>query len=137
MGDSRFIQTRTYLAAGRGWTERDCCITGRRTMIGAARIYFIVFGILTIGGGIVGYVKAGSTISLVAGFISGVLLLIAAWLMPEQQAAGLIIAVVVSLLLAGQFVPKFFRTFKIMPAGFMSILSVLGIIVAIAAWLRK
>jgi uncharacterized membrane protein (UPF0136 family) len=106
-------------------------------MIGAARIYFIVFGILTIVGGIIGYVKAGSTISLVAGSISGVLLLIAAWLIPEQQAAGLIMAVVVSLLLAGQFVPKFFRTFKMMPAGLMSVLSVVGIIVAIAAWLRK
>ena len=106
-------------------------------MIGAARIYFIVFGILTIAGGIIGYVKAGSTISLVAGSISAVLLFIAAWLIPEQQAAGLIMAVVVSLLLAGQFVPKFFRTFKIMPAGLMSVLSVLGIVVAIAAWLRK
>jgi uncharacterized membrane protein (UPF0136 family) len=63
--------------------------------------------------------------------------LIAAWLIPEQQAAGLIMAVVVSLLLAGQFVPKFFRTFKMMPAGLMSVLSVVGIIVAIAAWLRK
>ena len=69
--------------------------------------------------------------------ISAVLLFIAAWLIPEQQAAGLIMAVVVSLLLAGQFVPKFFRTFKIMPAGLMSVLSVIGIIVAIAAWLRK
>jgi uncharacterized membrane protein (UPF0136 family) len=106
-------------------------------MIGAARIYFIVFGILTIVGGIIGYVKAGSTISLVAGSISGVLLFIAAWLIPEQQAAGLIMAAVVSLLLAGQFVPNFFRTFKMMPAGLMSVLSVLGIIVAIAAWLRK
>lgn len=106
-------------------------------MMGLARIYFIVFGILTIGGGIVGYIKAGSTISLVAGSISGVLLLIAAWLMPEQQAAGLLIAIVVSLLLAGQFVPKFFRTFNIMPAGLISVLSVIGTVVAIAAWLRK
>ena len=53
------------------WTARACCITGRRMMIGAARIYFIVFGILTIAGGIVGYVKAGSVISLIAGSISG------------------------------------------------------------------
>jgi uncharacterized membrane protein (UPF0136 family) len=106
-------------------------------MIGPAKIYFIVFGILTIAGGIVGYVKAGSTISIIAGSISGVLLLVAAWLMPEHQAAGLIMALVVSVLLAGQFVPKFLRTYKIMPAGLMSVLSALGIIVAIAAWLRK
>jgi len=106
-------------------------------MIGGAKIYFIVFGILTIAGGVLGYVKAGSTASIIAGSISGVLLLLAAWLMPEHQAAGLIIALVVSLLLAAQFIPKFFRTFKVMPAGLMSALSAIGIIVAIAAWLRK
>jgi len=106
-------------------------------MIGAAKIYFIVFGILTIAGGVFGYVKAGSMASIIAGSISGVLLLLAAWLMPEHQAAGLIMALIVSLLLAGQFIPRFFRTFKVMPAGLMSVLSAIGIIVAIAAWLRK
>jgi uncharacterized membrane protein (UPF0136 family) len=106
-------------------------------MIGAAKIYFIIFGILTIAGGIVGYAKAGSVISIIAGSISGVLLLLAAWLMPEHQTAGLIVALVVSLLLAGQFIPKFLQTFKVMPAGLMSVLSAIGIIVAIAAWLRK
>ena len=106
-------------------------------MIGGAKIYFIVFGILTIAGGVLGYVKAGSMASIIAGSISGVLLLLAAWLIPEHQAAGLIIALIVSLLLAGQFIPKFFRTLKVMPAGLMSVLSAIGIIVAIAAWLRK
>jgi uncharacterized membrane protein (UPF0136 family) len=106
-------------------------------MIGGAKTYFIVFGILTIAGGVIGYVKAGSMASIIAGSISGVLLLLAAWLMPEHQAAGLIVALVVSLLLAGQFIPKFFRTFKVMPAGLMSVLSAIGIIVAIATWLRK
>jgi len=106
-------------------------------MLGAAKIYFIVFGILTIVGGIVGYVKAGSVVSIIAGSISGILLLVAAWLMPDRQAAGLIVALVVSVLLAGQFVPKFFSTHKAMPAGLMSLLSVLGIVVAIVAWLRK
>jgi len=106
-------------------------------MIGPAKIYFIIFGILTIAGGIIGYVKAGSTASIIAGSISGVLLVLAGWLMPEHRAAGLVVALVVSLLLAAQFIPKFFRTFKVMPAGLMSVLSAIGIIVAIAAWLRK
>ena len=106
-------------------------------MIGAAKIYFIIFGILTIAGGIVGYVKAGSVVSVIAGSVAGILLLLAAWLMPDHQAAGLIVALLVSLPLAGQFVPKFFKTYKVMPAGLMSALSVIGIIVALAAWLRK
>ena len=47
------------------------------------------------------------------------------------------IALIISVLLAGQFVPKFFRTGRIMPAGMMSVLSVTGIIAAIVAWVRK
>ena len=106
-------------------------------MLGATKVYFIIFGLLTIAGGIVGYVKAGSVISIVAGSISGLLLVVAAFLLPDHKTAGLIIALLVSLLLAGQFVPKFLSTHKVMPAALMSALSVIGIVVAIAAWLRK
>jgi uncharacterized membrane protein (UPF0136 family) len=103
----------------------------------AAKIYFIIFGLLTIAGGIVGYIKAGSTASIVAGAITGVLLLVTAFLLPEHRVAGLATALIISLLLAAQFAPKFLRTGRVMPAGMMSVLSVIGIIVAIIAWVRK
>jgi uncharacterized membrane protein (UPF0136 family) len=103
----------------------------------ATRLYFFVFGALTILGGIIGYVKAGSVASIIAGGITGVLLLIAAGLLPEHHRTGLAIAFVVSFLLAAQFVPKLIRTGKMMPAGLMSILSGIGIVVAIVAWLKK
>ena len=103
----------------------------------ASRLYFFVFGALTIIGGIIGYVKAGSVPSIIAGAITGLLLIIAAAILPEHRAAGLATAFIVSLLLAGQFVPKLIRTGKVMPAGMMSILSVIGLVVAIVAWLKK
>ena len=103
----------------------------------AAKIYFFVFGTLTIAGGVVGYVKAGSVASIIAGSITGVLLLVAAFLLPEHRAIGLATAFIISLLLAAQFVPKFMRTGKVMPAGMMSILSVVGVIAAIVAWVKK
>ena len=103
----------------------------------ATKVYFLIFGALTIVGGIIGYVKAGSMPSIIAGAITGVLLLIAGALLPEHRAAGLATAFVVSLLLAVQFVPKLIRTGKMMPAGLMSILSVIGLVVALVAWMRK
>ena len=103
----------------------------------AAKIYFIVFGALTIVGGIVGYVKAGSVASIIAGSITGVLLLVAAFLLAEHRMVGLATALIVSLLLAAQFIPKLLRTGRVMPAGIMSLLSVIGIIVAIVAWVKK
>jgi uncharacterized membrane protein (UPF0136 family) len=101
------------------------------------KVYFILFGVLTIAGGIVGYVKAGSVASIVAGSVTGVLLLVAAFLLPEHRGVGLATALVVSLLLAAQFVPKFLQTGRVMPAGMMSILSVIGVIAAIVAWIKK
>jgi uncharacterized membrane protein (UPF0136 family) len=103
----------------------------------ATKIYFILFGVLTIAGGIVGYVKAGSVASVIAGSITGVLLLVAAFLLPEHRRAGLATALVISLFLAAYFIPKFLRTGTPMPAGVMSILSVIGVIVAIVAWIKK
>ena len=105
--------------------------------MGSAKIYFIIFGILTIAGGVIGYVKAASVPSIIAGSITGILLLVAAFLLPEHRAAGLATAFIVSLLLAAQFIPKFLRTGRVMPAGMVSILSVIGIIVAIVAWIKK
>ena len=105
-------------------------------MIGPAKIYFIIFGVLTIVGEIIGYTK-GSTISLIAGSASGILLLVAAFLLPGNATAGLILGGLVSLALAGQFVPKFLANRDFMPAGMMSILSVIGIIMAIAAWMKR
>jgi uncharacterized membrane protein (UPF0136 family) len=103
----------------------------------ATRIYFFIFGILTIAGGIMGYAKAGSTASIIAGSISGILLLVGAWLMSTNQVVGLAITLVVSLLLLIYFAPKFMRTSAFMPAGLMSILSVIGLVVALVAWLKK
>jgi uncharacterized membrane protein (UPF0136 family) len=101
------------------------------------KVYFILFGVLTIAGGIVGYVKAGSVASIIAGSITGVLLLVAAFLLTEHRGVGLATALVISLLLAVQFVPKFLQTGRAMPAGMMSILSVIGVIAAIVAWIKK
>ena len=106
-------------------------------MIGPAKIYFIVFGLLTIAGGVMGYVKAGSTASIIAGSISGILLLVAAFLLPVNVVAGLLLAAIVSFLLAGRFVPAFIKTGHFMPAGMMAILSVIGIVVALLAWLKR
>lgn len=106
-------------------------------MLGLAKIYFIVFGLLTVAGGVIGYVSKGSVPSIVAGAVCGILLLTGAFLMPTHVVAGLAITAIVSLLLAGQFVPKFIKSGQVMPAGMMSVLSVIGIVMAIVAWVKK
>ena len=106
-------------------------------MIGPAKIYFIIFGLLTIVGGVIGYVKAGSTASIIAGGISGIVLIAAAFLLPGNAPLGLIIAGVVSIALAARFIPAFMKTGKVMPAGLMALLSAIGVVMAIVAWIKK
>ena len=104
-------------------------------MLDAVRIYLYVFGALTMAGGIMGYVKAKSRPSLIAGLSSGVLLIGAAYLVGAKGTIGLLLGLVVSLPLAGRFVSAFRKSGKVMPAGLMALLSVAGVVLTIAALL--
>ena len=106
-------------------------------MIEPTRIYYYIFGALTIVGGIMGFVKAQSKASLIAGGVSGVLLLLAGYLLTTNKYVGLGLGMVVSLALAGRFVPAFLETHKVMPAGMMSVLSVIAIILTGLALARN
>lgn len=62
-----------------------------------------------------GYVKAASKASLIAGSITGGLLLLSAFLVVRDVTAGAILGIVVSLLLIGQFGPSLRKKVKVMP----------------------
>lgn len=103
-----------------------------------ARFYFFVFGLLTIAGGVVGYVKANSKPSLIAGGISGALLVGSAALIGlSSSREGVAPAALLSVLLAGRFVPAYAKTRATMPAGLMAGLSIVGIAVAIGTVLGR
>ena len=84
-----------------------------------------------------GFVKKSSNASLIAGGLAGILLLIAGvWIQQKPQNA-LILGGVVSLALAGRFLPAFLDKHKFMPAGMMTILSIIGLIVTALAFAKK
>ena len=106
-------------------------------MLAPAKIYFIIFGLLTIIGGVIGYASKGSMASIIAGSISGILLLVAAFLLPGNAVAGLALAGIVSILLAGRFIPAFMKSGDFMPSGMMAILSAIGVVMVILAFLKR
>jgi uncharacterized membrane protein (UPF0136 family) len=106
-------------------------------MLGLVRIYIFVFGVLTIAGGVMGFVKAKSTPSLIAGGSAGLLLLVAGYLMGTANVkAGLILAIALCTALEGRFIPAFVKTKKMMPAGMMAALSSIGFVLAILTFLQ-
>ena len=108
-------------------------------MLELTKNYYFIFGALTILGGVIGFVKAGSKASLIAGGVSGALILVAAWLMMKDSTvqAGLILGLVLSALLEMRFLPAFVKTKKPMPAGMMAVLSMIGTVLAVLALVKK
>lgn len=103
-------------------------------MLELTKNYYLLFGVLTILGGVIGFVKAGSRASLIAGGVSGVLILVAAWLMMNRNAlAGVFLGLAISLVLEARFLPAFIKTKKPMPAGMMAVLSMIGVVLSILA----
>ncbi len=92
----------------------------------------LIYGILLLFGGIFGYIKAKSKPSLISGVISGLLLLISGVLQWQQISMGLILAQVLTLVLAIVFAIRLWKTRKFMPAGLMLVLSVATLVILIS-----
>ncbi len=93
-----------------------------------APLVTLIYGILAIVGGAIGYQQAGSQASLISGVISGFLLLIAAYMLYGRSPAGPLLAGVVSLVLVIVFIIRLAKTRKFMPAGLMIIVGVINLI---------
>ena len=106
-------------------------------MIHFTTLYYFFFGVLTIAGGILGYVNKKSLPSLIAGGVSGVLLFVAGFLIPFRFQPGLILGLVVSVVLAGRFIPHYIEKRRFMPDAIMSLLSAVSVTLTIFAWYKK
>lgn len=102
-----------------------------------AKIYYTLFALAAAGGGAMGFVRARSRASLIAGSVSGVVLLVAAFLLTEHPVVGLILGLLVSVSLAGKFLPDFMHKKALIPGGLMALFSLGGIVVTLLEWYQK
>lgn len=86
-----------------------------------------VFGAFVVFGGVMGYVKAASKASLIAGSITGGLLILSAFLVAREMTAGKILGIVVSLVLLSQFGPSLRKEIKVMPNLLIVVLGILTV----------
>lgn len=99
------------------------------------QIFYFLFGIVAIVGGALGFARAKSKASLVAGGVSGALLIIAGLLCPS--VLGFILALLVSVLLLAHFGRSFATKKKPMPAIPMIVLSGICIVLTAIAWFAR
>lgn len=85
-----------------------------------------------------GYVKSGSMASIIAGSISGIALLAAgALILWGKIDAGLIVGVLISVALAGQFVPKVVGNNAKIHVIIMAVLSIVSLILTLISFSKK
>jgi uncharacterized membrane protein (UPF0136 family) len=101
------------------------------------KVYYLVFAVITIAGGIMGYVKAKSVVSVFSGSLAGILLIVASSILPQRSLRAYIIGLIVSIMLAGKFVPDFVHKKAIVPGGLMALLSVASIVLTILAMIPR
>ena len=94
----------------------------------AIAIVLLIYGAITAVGGVMGYVNAKSTASLIAGAASGCVLLLSGALIIAGAAWGAYLGFAVTMVLIVVFWMRYHKTRTVMPAGMM-----LGITVVVAA----
>ncbi len=106
---------------------QNLAIENKETCVDFPVIVTAIFGAFVVFGGVMGYVKAASKASLIAGSITGGLLLLSAFLIARGISAGAVLGIVVSLLLIGQFGPSLLKKFKIMPNLLVVVLGIITV----------
>jgi len=108
-----------------------------QAMLDITKIYFFIFGAITLGGAIQGAMK-GSMISLGAGGALAALILAGGFLIATKTNLALILALVGAIGVAGKFIPDFLKKgHALWPAGTLATLSVVSIVLTILAFAKK
>lgn len=89
----------------------------------------LVYAVVVLLGGVMGYVKAKSQVSLFSGVGSGIALLVAWFICRQIPLVGLGLATFLSLVLFIVFVIRFLKTRAFMPAGLMTLFSLAATVI--------
>lgn len=99
------------------------------------KLIILIYTCIIFSGGVFGYLS-GSRISLISGLVSGSLLLCAYVGALLNKNWGFYLALFVAFTLDVVFTVRYLKTFKFIPAGTLSILS-LGTFILIARYITK
>lgn len=111
------------------------------SVIQATEIYYLIFGMLTLLGGIVGYAKGKRAPALVIGLIFGITLVSAGvlllWGQTNTIKIGLIVGLLGTAVLSGLFIPKVMMNRAAPHVIAMAVLSGIGMVLTLIALAGK
>lgn len=86
-------------------------------------ILIIVYSIIVLLGGLIGYLMADSLPSLISGVVFGAALFTCGMGILKSNATAFLISIALTAVLAVFFVYRYWMTAKMMPAGMMAVIS--------------
>ncbi|MFM1802245.1 MAG: hypothetical protein RJA81_1597 [Planctomycetota bacterium] len=102
-----------------------------------ASVILLIYAMLLVAGGWIGYLKAKSKPSLIAGHVSGLLIIVSILIMikgGQLAPGGCILASLTAFLLTIFFGKRFAKTRKLMPAGMMAVVSAIIFLAVLLAF---
>jgi len=99
-------------------------------------IIVIIFGAVVALGGAAGYATANSLASLITGVIAGFLLIICGVAMIKRSVLGFFAACLITAIMFLFFGNRFWLTGKFLPAGMLTIISLLIFILLVASKIK-
>ena len=90
--------------------------------------FLVLFAVFNLLGGWIGYRKAGSRASLIAGTAAGVLLLVCAVGLAQHSRAAAIGALLIAVALGGRFTGTWVKTRRMMPDLLMVLFSLMTLV---------
>lgn len=106
-------------------------------LVQIAQYTLLVTGILVAIGGVIGFVKALSKISLIAGGVSGLLLVICFFVSQTATLYGLAAGAIIVVSLLAMFASRLAKTKKFMPSGVMLIICAIADVLVMAGLLKE
>jgi uncharacterized membrane protein (UPF0136 family) len=94
----------------------------------APGIVILLFGLLVLGGGIIGYTNTASFASLIGGSASGLGLLASGLGVPRRKELGFVFAPFITLLLTAFFASRLVLSGDFIPSGLMGVLGLVALV---------
>lgn len=98
----------------------------------APGIVILLYGLVVLGGGVIGYTTTGSMASLIAGSAFGLGLLASGVGVLKGKNMGFIIAPILTVLLTMFFGYRFAQSGEFMPSGLMGVLGLVALVLYFA-----
>jgi uncharacterized membrane protein (UPF0136 family) len=99
-----------------------------------SKLISLIYGVMLIPGGVMGFLKAHSKMSLITGAVSGLIVLLSCKI--NSKSSYLYVSAI-SLVLAGFFSYRFAHSHAFMPAGLMLILSTTTFCIVSLSWFKS